>query len=183
MVLTITTDTDLDEEPVSLVRLPPSPTIQAAQTPKFSLFTPLSVPTFQGRTRRASNHAALNRHTSSIPTPKSTISNASSPRADSSGRVRAMPQITDSCMSCTPETAPVGENLEWIHCNGCRRWSHTLCTELPTKTDIGMIDKFHCKRCEKSRGPTTCNPLPIPYPYFRQPVPDLASARIVSEIY
>lgn len=177
MVLTITTDTDLDEEPVSLVRLPPSPTVQVAQIPKISSSTTRSSSTHWGRTRRSSSHTALNGHTSTMPTPKSTISNTSSPRADSHERVRAMPQITDSCMSCTPETAPVGENLEWIQCNGCRRWSHTLCTELPTKTDIGMIDKFHCKRCEKSRGPTTCNPL-SPIPTSPQLVPDPASAII-----
>ena len=62
----------------------------------------------------------------------------------------------DSCMFCTAESAPPGENLEWIQCNGCKRWAHTLCTGLPHAVDIATIDKFHCKRCEKTRGLTTC---------------------------
>ena len=141
-----------------MVRVPPSPTIAPAQPPQFGLFTTRSSSTALGRTRRSSYHIAPNDRGSAIPTPKSTTSNASSPTYENGGSVRAGPQITDTCMSCTPETTPVGENLEWIQCNGCKRWSHTLCTELPADTDIGMIDKFHCKRCEKTRGPTTCNP-------------------------
>ena len=68
----------------------------------------------------------------------------------------------DNCMFCTPETAPPGENLEWIQCNGCKRWAHILCISLSPSIEIPAIeipaiDKFHCKRCEKTRGPTTCS--------------------------
>jgi len=58
-------------------------------------------------------------------------------------------------MFCTPESSPPGENLQWIQCNGCKRWAHTLCTGIDPEFDITTIDKFHCKRCEKTRGPTT----------------------------
>ena len=112
--------------------------------------------------------------TTAIPTPKSTTGSiddtspppSQQPRPQHQRHLRPSsnnPQVQDNCMFCTAETAPPGENLEWIQCNGCKRWSHTLCTGLSFSVDISTIDKFHCKRCEKTRGPTTCTfPPPVP---------------------
>lgn len=102
--------------------------------------------------------SANDRVSTAIPTPKSTTGSDTSPPPSSRNTHPSMnnPQMQDNCMFCTAETAPPGENLEWIQCNGCRRWAHTLCTGLPNLVDISAIDKFHCKRCEKTRGPTTC---------------------------
>lgn len=156
------TETDLDEEPVNLVRLPPSPTIEPT-TP--SNLSTLSTPSVQPLDAKLVIPPQSDRP-STIPTPKSSSTDTSPPprppstphEGRASRRSSLNPQLQDNCMFCTPETAPPGANLEWIQCNGCKRWSHTLCTGLPTSTDIQTIDKFHCKRCEKTRGPTTCTP-------------------------
>ena len=184
----IVTEADLDDEAVALVRLPPSPTIEPSTPSPLSTLTSLSSPRPQTTTTTPSVHtpvpapassssqslvssrlddraavAAAAATTSAIPTPKSTTASDTPPppTSQSGERPRGNPQVTDNCMFCTPETAPPVENLEWIQCNGCKRWAHTQCTGLPRSINIQTIDKFHCKRCEKTRGPTTCNPHPL----------------------
>ena len=177
---TIVTDMDVDEEPVSLTRLPPSPTIEPTTPSNLSTLTTLSSsdstildPNIAGpvdsvdapEPSKTSVGPPNDRVSAAIPTPKSTSASDTSPpppppqqnsTSSPSRPPTNNPQAQDNCMFCTPETAPPGENLAWIQCNGCRRWSHTLCTSLPPSIDILTIDKFHCKRCEKTRGPTTC---------------------------
>jgi len=157
---TVATDTELDEESVDLVRLPPSPTIEPTTPSNLSTPSTLTIPPVDAK-------LTLSERPSTIPTPKSSSTDVSPPPQSSApyeGRATrrgsSNPQLQDSCMFCTPETAPPGANLDWIQCNGCKRWSHTLCTGLPEDTDILTIDKFHCKRCEKTRGPTTCTRFP-----------------------
>ena len=171
------TDTDLDD--VALVRFPPSPTIEPSTPSNLSASTSISSnnSTILEVENPPTRAAALNppavklpaiedvpssandRVSTAIPTPKSsTGSDASPPPSSRNTRPSTNnPHVQDNCMFCTAETAPPGENLEWIQCNGCRRWAHTLCTGLPFSVDISTIDKFHCKRCEKTRGPTTCS--------------------------
>ena len=199
---TVVTDMDLDDETVDLVRLPPSPLLEATlfppstdpPLPSSPRADPSSISALpqlpkDGRRRRPSTRATAGLVPSStIPTPQSSTADEPSPphNPPSSGTPVpsqspviagletpvALPLVDgpvvtdgslggtrgsqDNCMFCTSESAPPGENLQWIQCNGCKRWAHTLCTGLPHAVDIAMIDKFHCKRCEKTRGPTTC---------------------------
>ena len=178
---TIVTDKALDDEAVSLVHPPRSPTIEPTTPSNLSTLTSLSssdyaildpniaIPVDPVDTREPSKinvNPSNDRVSTAIPTPKSTIGSDTSPpppphlgqnsTPSPSRPPTNNPQGQDNCMFCTPEIAPPGENLEWIQCNGCKRWSHTLCTGLPSSMDILSIDKFHCKRCEKTRGPTTC---------------------------
>jgi hypothetical protein len=174
------TDTDLDD--VALVRLPPSPTIEPSTPSNLSTLASISTsnstilevenpptraaapnpPAVKPAAIEEAPSSVNDRVSTAIPTPKSTTgSDASPPPSSRNTRTSTNnPQMQDNCMFCTAETAPPGENLEWIQCNGCRRWSHTLCTGLPVSVDISAIDKFHCKRCEKTRGPTTCSTPP-----------------------
>jgi PHD-finger len=171
------TDMDLDEEPVALVRLPPSPTIEPSTPSNLSTLSSLSTSISDNENTTISKppirDPANERVSVAIPTPKSTTSDTSPP--PNSSKHGPSPstthQVQDNCMFCTPETAPPGENLEWIQCNGCKRWSHTLCTGLPLSIDISAIDKFHCKRCEKTRGPTTCTSFPYPTLSIVRPPP------------
>ena len=172
----VLTEADLDDEAVALVPLPPSPTIEPSTPSPLSTLTSLSSPRLPPSSTAAvqAPHSVVSSKpddrplTSTIPTPKSTTASDTSPPPTSlSGeRPRGTPQVMDNCMFCTPETAPPVENLEWIQCNGCKRWAHTQCTGLPESIDIQTIDKFHCKRCEKTRGPTTCTLPPPPPPPF-----------------
>jgi hypothetical protein len=157
-----TTDTEMDEESVNLVPLPPSPNLDPAHAMDTNVSTPTALAVISNEPKQAIP--------STIPTPKSRSSTDTSPppipgaflaatRMSRRGASGDNPQAQDSCMFCTPATAPPGANLDWIQCNGCKRWSHTQCTGLPSETDVSTIDKFHCKRCEKTRGPTTCTPI------------------------
>src|SRR5271170_4027323 len=183
----IVTEADLDDEAVALVRLPPSPTIEPSTPSTLSTLTSLSSsrppPSTTPLATNGSKPDTTNGGpaTSAIPTPKSTTASDTSPpptthSADRPNVSRVNPQVQDNCMFCTPETAPPVENLEWIQCNGCKRWAHTPCTGLPPSIDIQTIDKFHCKRCEKTRGPTTCMSLQ------NKPPPPLSTLRNVTYI-
>ena len=175
---TIVTDTDIDDEAVALVPIPTSPTMEPTTPSNLSTLTSMSSsdsaildpniavprnPVDVPEPSKTRVDPPNDRVSTAIPTPKSTTGSDTSPpplQNSTPGPSRPPtdnPHVQDNCMFCTPETAPPGENLEWIQCNGCKRWAHTLCTGLPPSIDISAIDKFHCKRCEKTRGPTTCS--------------------------
>jgi hypothetical protein len=69
-------------------------------------------------------------------------------------------KIKNRCAGCSllqssigPDTE--GEVLSWISCDGCKRWFHAACTGM-TDNQIKTVDKYSCKNCVKTCGPTTC---------------------------
>ncbi|KAJ9613917.1 JmjC domain-containing histone demethylation protein 1 [Cladophialophora chaetospira] len=42
----------------------------------------------------------------------------------------------------------------WISCNFCKRWFHAQCVGL-TKAEARSVDKYSCKDCEPTHGPST----------------------------
>jgi F-box and leucine-rich repeat protein 10/11 len=67
---------------------------------------------------------------------------------------------TATCAAC--DSAWIDENGAdpdgatcWIRCDGCKRWFHLSCTEIKDEEEVKNIDKFNCKDCEPTHGPTT----------------------------
>lgn len=64
-----------------------------------------------------------------------------------------MPTSLDLCPNC-PDTPPSGhEEIDWIHCDICCQWFHTICTGV-NETDQAEIASYHCAKCAKKHGPS-----------------------------
>lgn len=64
-----------------------------------------------------------------------------------------MPSSTDLCPNC-PETPPSDlEDINWIQCDICRLWFHTICIGT-SEEDIAEIASYHCAKCAKKHGPS-----------------------------
>ena len=50
---------------------------------------------------------------------------------------------------------PDDEEGSWIRCDGCKQWFHFACAGLTAK-EVRGVDKFSCRDCWDSHGPTTC---------------------------
>ncbi|GBL51052.1 hypothetical_protein [Candidozyma auris] len=64
-----------------------------------------------------------------------------------------MPTSSELCPNC-PDTPPSDtEDINWIQCDICRQWFHTIC--IGTKEeDIAEIASYHCQKCSKKHGPS-----------------------------
>ena len=65
-----------------------------------------------------------------------------------------------SCAGCQmmPNTiagSTKDEEASWIRCDGCQQWFHFACAGL-TEKEVRGVDKFNCRGCWNSHGPTTC---------------------------
>jgi F-box and leucine-rich repeat protein 10/11 len=60
------------------------------------------------------------------------------------------------CLRMQLETADDKDDSStfWISCNFCKRWFHAQCVGL-TKAVARSVDKYSCKDCEPTEGPTT----------------------------
>jgi F-box/leucine-rich repeat protein 10/11 len=80
--------------------------------------------------------------------------------AELSTESEAHDMATATCAAC--DSAWIDENgadpagaTSWIRCDGCKRWFHLSCTEIKDEEEMRNIDKFSCKDCEATHGPTT----------------------------
>ncbi|KAI9725567.1 MAG: JmjC domain-containing histone demethylation protein 1 [Chrysothrix sp. TS-e1954] len=69
-------------------------------------------------------------------------------------KVAAQPLSICASCSMSRNTSNGYQDL-WISCNGCKSWFHTTCVGIDKERTVKDIDKFHCKSCEQSHGPTT----------------------------
>lgn len=61
------------------------------------------------------------------------------------------------CAGCNFSRGPSpGQNDQWIGCNGCQNWYHFACAGFRNAKEVNDIDKFHCRSCKPTCGPTTC---------------------------
>lgn len=67
--------------------------------------------------------------------------------------------MAEVCAECgkTEQRVADGDEatIEWIQCNGCSKWFHTLCAGIRSKAEARTVDKFICKSCEPEHGSTT----------------------------
>ncbi|KAL2367818.1 PHD finger and JmjC domain-containing protein, variant 3 [Blastomyces gilchristii SLH14081] len=47
------------------------------------------------------------------------------------------------------------EAVTWINCDGCMRWFHIVCAGFKSDRDTRTVDKFICRGCRPTHGPTT----------------------------
>ncbi|OJD10163.1 hypothetical protein AJ78_08711 [Emergomyces pasteurianus Ep9510] len=47
------------------------------------------------------------------------------------------------------------ESVTWINCDGCMRWFHIVCAGFKSDRDTRTVDKFICRECRPTHGPTT----------------------------
>lgn len=63
------------------------------------------------------------------------------------------------CAACTLVRAPAngGDDSEvtWVNCDGCDRWFHIVCAGFKDDREIRTVDKFICRECRPTHGPTT----------------------------
>lgn len=45
------------------------------------------------------------------------------------------------------------EKVEWIFCDGCKKWFHYACVGI-NKTDVNNLSSYHCPDCEMLLGPS-----------------------------
>ena len=70
-------------------------------------------------------------------------------------RVKKEPQL-DICGACNQNRNSVNGLQElWINCNACKTWFHTTCAGFEDEKRVKDVDKFHCRSCENTAGPTT----------------------------
>lgn len=43
----------------------------------------------------------------------------------------------------------------WISCDGCKRWFHFACAGFKSEREVRSVDKYSCKECKPTHGPTT----------------------------
>ncbi|KZF24406.1 Clavaminate synthase-like protein, partial [Xylona heveae TC161] len=43
----------------------------------------------------------------------------------------------------------------WISCDGCKRWFHFACAGFKNEREVRSVDKFNCRECRPTCGPTT----------------------------
>ena len=43
----------------------------------------------------------------------------------------------------------------WISCDGCTAWFHFACAGFKSERDVRSVDKYRCRKCRPSLGPTT----------------------------
>lgn len=67
--------------------------------------------------------------------------------------------IPEVCTGCgkTEQRIADGDDatIDWIQCNGCNKWFHTLCAGIRSKAEARTVDKYICKKCEPEHGATT----------------------------
>lgn len=67
--------------------------------------------------------------------------------------------MAEVCAECGKPEQRIADGdeatIEWIECNGCRKWFHTLCAGIRSKAEARTVDKFICKTCESQHGSTT----------------------------
>lgn len=73
-------------------------------------------------------------------------------------RQREVLKKWDHCELCTPETAPIDNEISWIQCTPCHRWYHVKC--IGNLCSIHMIKDYHCRLCEPIYGLSTYCPQP-----------------------
>ncbi|KAF2807790.1 Clavaminate synthase-like protein, partial [Mytilinidion resinicola] len=61
------------------------------------------------------------------------------------------------CAGCnfTSSTVLTGESQDWIRCDGCNGWFHFACAGFQTARDVRGVDKYFCRPCKPTHGPTT----------------------------
>ena len=43
----------------------------------------------------------------------------------------------------------------WISCDGCKLWFHFACAGFKSEREVRSVDKYRCRNCKHSHGPTT----------------------------
>ena len=43
----------------------------------------------------------------------------------------------------------------WISCDGCKSWFHFACAGFKNEREVRSVDKYRCRRCKPTQGPTT----------------------------
>ena len=43
----------------------------------------------------------------------------------------------------------------WISCDGCKAWFHFACAGFKSEREVRGVDKYRCRKCRPSLGPTT----------------------------
>lgn len=43
----------------------------------------------------------------------------------------------------------------WISCDGCKAWFHFACAGFKSEREVRSVDKYRCRKCRPSLGPTT----------------------------
>ena len=55
---------------------------------------------------------------------------------------------TDLCLICHREDAPRQKKSEWVECDGCGLWSHTICAGIGKENAAEFIE-YLCADCRK----------------------------------
>ena len=63
------------------------------------------------------------------------------------------------CAACKFSRNLFTENDEgstsWIKCDGCKSWFHFACAGFRSERDVRAVDKYRCRACKVTHGPTT----------------------------
>ena len=64
------------------------------------------------------------------------------------------------CAACnfTRNTLDVeneSDATSWISCDGCKAWFHFACAGFKSEREVRSVDKYRCRKCKPSLGPTT----------------------------
>ncbi|QIW99613.1 hypothetical protein AMS68_005131 [Peltaster fructicola] len=97
---------------------------------------------------------AQSRHASAPPMLAATQQYKPAPKP----RRQPKPKEITVCAGCSNQrisTVAVGEQEEWISCNGCKRWYHLDCAGFARAADVRDVDKYFCSPCEITFGKTT----------------------------
>ncbi|KAI9789058.1 MAG: Lysine-specific demethylase 7A [Peltula sp. TS41687] len=79
------------------------------------------------------------------------------PYSEMGGQVKGQRATCRGCRTLPNGTGipPEDEEASWIGCDGCKQWFHFACAGLTAK-EVRSVDKFSCRDCWDSHGPTTC---------------------------
>ena len=63
------------------------------------------------------------------------------------------------CAACNFTPDSLNQNLEnpegltsWINCDNCKDWFHYMCAGFASERHVRSVDKYHCKKCERTHG-------------------------------
>ena len=77
--------------------------------------------------------------------------------AETGLRTAALPAICSAChFSRNSSNVDTDSNsTSWISCDGCKSWFHFACAGFKNEREVRSVDKFRCRTCKPTYGPTT----------------------------
>ena len=100
------------------------------------------------------------KHNSLVGTVEADVRSEKRPFVDDAKTISSQTVVPAMCAACNFTRSTVdGEtdnnSTSWISCDACKSWFHFACAGFKNEREVRGVDKFRCRKCKPTHGPTT----------------------------